>query len=320
MPVKSLTANAFAKQFTKQHSVIDTNNLSTELKTKLQSLNVSEADLKKLAGADGQIKGSEFKKLFALVDGFDDKPGDKKVQLKDGSGQATPAAEFNQALLDEVKANRSQAQYVKPGTKSASTQTPLTVDANALTVDAKDRKPDVDLGVKGQSQYDYADKHGLDGDTACFATAVAQCESYNKKTFGKTTPKLNGPDQTIQVAYAEDKKGRLAVDPTQARIAREYIDKALDAGYPVLVGASYSDKNYNHDKMTDHFVTINRRGHDDQGRLFYEFKDPGDGGRTGRLYVDKDTGKLFKEGDKKGGYVANADYEVTQVRTYQGIE
>lgn len=318
MSVKTLSASGFAKQFT-GHSVIDTNHLSPELKQKLQDLKVSEADLKKLAGVDGQLKGSELKKLFELVDGFDGKK-DKKVQLTDDTGQPTSAAQLNQALLDEVKANRSQAQYAKPGTKAAPKQTALTVDANALTVDAKDRLPDVNLSVKGQSQFDYADKHGLDGDTACFPTAVSQCETYNKKTFGKAAPKLNGADQTIQIAYAEDKKGRLAIDPTQAKIAREYIDKALDAGYPVLIGASYADKNYNHDKMTDHFVSIDRRGYDDKGRLFYEYKDPGDGGRTGRLYVDKDTGKLFKEGDHKTGYVGSADYEITQVRTYQGLE
>jgi hypothetical protein len=37
---------------------------------------------------------------------------------------------------------------------------------------------------------------------------------------------------------------------------------------------------------------------------------------VGRLYVDEDTGKLFKQGDHKGPYVHNADFEVTQVRTY----
>ncbi len=59
---------------------------------------------------------------------------------------------------------------------------------------------------------------------------------------------------------------------------------------------------------------------DEKGRLYYEYKDPGDGGRTGRLYVDKDTGKLFKEGDKKTGFVGSADYEFTQVRTYKGLD
>ncbi len=137
---------------------------------------------------------------------------------------------------------------------------------------------------------------------------------------GKSAPKLNGPDQAIQIAHAEDEEGRLAVDPTQAQIGRAYIDKVLDQGHPALVGVSYSDEAYNRDKMTDHFVTIYRRGYDESGRLFYEFKDPGAGGRTGRLYVDQATGKLFEEGDLKAGYVENSDYEVTQVRTYKGIE
>jgi hypothetical protein len=79
---------------------------------------------------------------------------------------------------------------------------------------------------------------------------------------------------------------------------------------------SYSDQAYNIDKLTDHFVTIDKRGYDSQNRLYYEYKDPGHGGRVGRLYVDEDTGKLFKQGDHKGPYVHNADFEVTQVRTY----
>jgi hypothetical protein len=68
--------------------------------------------------------------------------------------------------------------------------------------------------------------------------------------------------------------------------------------------------------MTDHFITVDKRGYDDQNRLYYEYKDPGNGGRVGRLHVDELTGKLFKQGDGKTDYVHSADYQVTQVRTY----
>ncbi len=320
MSVKSLSSSAFAKQFSNS-SVIDTNNLSPALSAKLKEVGLSAADLQKVAGPDGQIKGAEFKKLFGLVDGFDANSKDKKIHLTDDKAtEPNVAAELNQALLDEVKTNRSIAQYAKPGTRPAPKQTPLTVDKNALVVDKKDAKPEVDLNVKGMSQYDYADDMGLKGDKACFATAEAQCNKFNAKEYGTKAPKLNGADQSIQMAYAEDSKGRVAVDPNQAKLGLAYIDKALDAGYPALVGASYKDASYNHDKMTDHFVTINKRGTDEKGRLYYEYKDPGDGGRTGRLYVDKDSGKLFKEGDKKTGYVGSADYEFTQVRTYKGLD
>jgi hypothetical protein len=318
MSVKPLTQNTFAKQFEK-HAVIDTNHVSPALAAKLKETGLSLAELEKVAGPDGQIKGAEFKKLFSLVDGFDENSKDKKITLvKPDSKELTTSGMLNQALLDEVASNRSQARYSQPGTKAAEAQVPLTV-ADAQVVPHDVRLKEVDLKVKGQSQYDYAEAAGLDGDKACFATAVSQAEKFNTKTFGAKAPKLNGPDQVIQMAYREDDQGRVQVDDTQAKLGLSYINKALDAGYPAVVGASYADKNYNHDKLTDHFVTINKRGYDEAGRLFYEYKDPGDGGRTGKLYVHEETGKLFKEGDKKDAYVGSADYEITQVRTYQGL-
>lgn len=317
MTLKPLTSKSFAAQFT-GHAVIDTNHLSPTLTKTLGDAGVSIDALKKLAGPDGQIKGAEFKALFALVDGFDGKE-DARLALVDGSKALTLGGQLNQALLDEVKSNRGVAQYGKPGTASAPPQ-PRLLEANALVVDVKDRKAPVALPVKGLNQFTFAQEQGIDGHTACFPTAVAQAERYNTTAFGRKAPQLNGPDGAIQIAFAEDAEGRLATDPTQARLGREYIDKALDAGFPVVVGASYEDDSYNHDRLTEHFVTIHKRGYDDAGRLFYDFRDPGAQGKTGRLYVDATTGKLFKQGDLKGGYVENLDYEITQVRTYKGLE
>jgi hypothetical protein len=79
---------------------------------------------------------------------------------------------------------------------------------------------------------------------------------------------------------------------------------------------SYFHENY--DRMTDHFVTIFARGYDKQGRLYYDFKDPGNNGKEGRLYVDKDTGKFFKEAtsNRNSGYTADQYWEMTHVMTY----
>lgn len=317
----SITRSQFTQQFStaKKHGVIDMNNLSPELSKALAGAGVSEAELRKLAGPDGQIKGAEFNKLFKVLDGFDTKPGNDRLDL--GTQAApSPAGALNDAFKSEVARNLAFAQYAQPGTKPAPEQSRLTVAANALVVPEKDRKPPVDLNMKGIDQYAYAKKHKLDGDTACFPTAKAQADQYNAGQFGKKAPAFNPPDQVIQMAYAEDSQGRVTVDSKQAALGRDYIDKCLDAGYPALVGLSYEDNRYNHDKLTDHFVTIDKRGYDDAGRLYYEFKDPGAGGRTGRLYADATTGKLFKEGDQKTRYVASSDYEVSQVRTYQGLD
>jgi hypothetical protein len=75
--------------------------------------------------------------------------------------------------------------------------------------------------------------------------------------------------------------------------------------------------------LTEHFVTIFGRGYDAAGRQFYEFKDPGLRGSTQRFFVDARTEVLFRPAEKQVGArrtVANMDYELTQVRTYKGIE
>ncbi len=316
-----LTLEKFVAQFStpKMYGVIDFNHLSPELTTALEGAGVSLGELRKHAGTDGQMKGTEFEKLFRFLIRFNPKPIGFKLDLGTAEEPST-AGVLNEEFKQEVARNLPLPQYTKPGTKPAALQPQLTIATNALVVPAEDRKPKVSMSVTGLDQFKYAEEEGLDGNTACFRAAQAQTNRYNTNTHGAKAPALNGWDQAIQMAYAEDENGRLAVNATQAELGREYIDKCLDAGYPVLVGASYADYSYNHDKMTDHFVTIYLRDYDSAGQLFYGFKDPGDGGRNGRFYVDKDTGKLFKEGDQKTTYVRSADYEVSHVRTYKGLE
>lgn len=318
-------AGSDAAQFAKLaagHGVLDVNHLGAAV-TKALGGAVTRAELAAIAGSDGQIKGTkEFAALHALLDKADgraDGIASGKLKRADGTVGDSASAALLQAVQDDVAANRKQPQYAQPGTVGAVTQARLTLDENAMTVPAKDQKP-VDLKMKGVDQFSLYPGDRNKGGKACFEAAVKACTDYNTRLHGKDAPQLNGSDAAIQVAYAEDTSGRVAIDPTQGRIAREYIDKVLDAGHPAVAGVSYSDESYNADKMTDHFVTIDKRGYDGEGRLYYEFKDPGAGGRVGRLYVDADTGKLFKQGDHRGPYVQNADYELTQVRTYKGID
>ena len=315
-----LGAAAFGRLADK-HGVLDVNHLGAAV-TKALGGGVSLADLKSIAGADGQIKGAkEFAALHALLDRADgraDGIASGKALRADGSVADTSSAAVLRAIQDDVAANRKLPQYAQPGTAAASTQARLTVDKNAMKVDAKDQKP-VDLRMKGVDQFSLYPGDADKGGKACFEAAVKACTDHNTKQHGKAAPQLGGPDTAIQIAYAEDGDGRVAIDRTQSQLGRAYIDKALDAGYPAVVGISYADNAYNGDRMTDHFITVDKRGYDDQNRLYYEFKDPGAGGKAGRLYVDDASGKLFKEGDQRGPYVKNADYEVTQVRTYQGV-
>ena len=316
----SLNSKQFLAQFSKS-SVIDVNHLSKELKSALDANKLSEKSLQAIAGADGQIKGDEFKKLFTVLDGFEAKAGDKKLTLRDDAGQ-TSSGSLNDAIKAEVARNALEARYSQPGSAPAPLQ-PRKTDVDALTV-TQARKP-ISLAVTGKSQFTWGKENGFTREESghkCFDAALWQTTEFAARAFPKKTPVLNGPDQAIQVAYREDENGRLEVDPTQAQLARGYIDRALEKGLPVMVGVSYEDSNYNNDRMTDHFVTISGRGTDALGREFYSFKDPGAGGREGKFLVDKETGKLFRQGPRgdAASYVEDSDYEVTQVRTWKGIE
>jgi hypothetical protein len=311
----------FIKEFNKDHGVIDLNNMSSDLQDALKKAGVKEDELKSVAGPDGQIKGlTEFGKLYDLVDRFEGpKPDDsfqKFVDPKATTPVPTASKELYDAMNQEITKNRTEARYAQPGTKKIPKQPELTAAKNGLVVPEKDRKTQVRLGVVGKNQFDFEN-----GNEACFKAAAHQCSKFNEKEHGKNAPTLNdNANQAIQVAYAEDKNGRVQVDKDQMKLGHAYIDNALDHNYPVNVGVS-DDNNFhdNYDKITDHFITIFARGYDDKGRLYYDFKDPGNGGKEGRLYVDKDTGKFFKEPGKNpnSGYVADRPWEMTHVMTYK---
>jgi hypothetical protein len=157
--------------------------------------------------------------------------------------------------------------------------------------------------------------HGYDpGKTSCFLAAMAMVAEKGAK--------VTGPDQRIQLATAEDEKGRLTIDPAKAAQARSYIDQQLDEGWPVVVGVSHKDAHYNVDALTDHFVVITGRGVDEQGRTYYAFHDPsasrGDKGSDtnpkNRLCVDEATGRMYRPGKDAAGLVVDRRLEVAMVR------
>ncbi|HEY7160592.1 MAG TPA: hypothetical protein VH815_05000 [Acidobacteriota bacterium] len=327
--MSTITKKTFVNELNKNHGVVDTNNMSDGLKKALSNRGITDAELKKVAGADGQIKGKdEFKKLFKAVDQFDKRtPNSFQADHLTNKGTCreqyskTLSGEVYDKLKKEVANNRLEARYQQPGVRPAEEQAKLTIKNNALTVPESDRKRNVELKMKGVNQFTLHPNDDKKAENACFEAAKKQATDFNHARLGNHAPKLNGSSDAIQVAYQEDFHGRVKADPGQAKIAREYIDKCLDKKLPVVVGASTEDNNINNDKLTDHFVTIYGRGYDKDGKLFYKFKDPGNRGKEGKLYVDQDTGKLFKQGTHGDDWrkVRQADYQITQVRTYKGI-
>jgi len=303
---------------TSKHPVIDTRTASPALSAALGKAGIAQADFQAAAGADGRFtSAADYNRLHALLDradgATDGKATGKTRDATTGALSDTAVGGLQTALASEATQNAALPENARPGTKSAPPQPALTVAADAATVATADQKP-VRVNVPYINQFSLHPGDPEKGGKACFEAATQQ--TNQSLAASKIPAKMSS--EPIQVAYAEDARGRTATDPAQAAAARAYVDTQLDKGRPVLAGVSYADNAYNPDQMTDHFITISGRGYDADGKVFYSYKDPGAGGAyaEGKLYVDQATGKMFKEGDKKGGYVQNADYEVTQVRTY----
>ncbi|MFO0727306.1 MAG: hypothetical protein U1E65_26235 [Myxococcota bacterium] len=330
----TITKQQFVATMTAENGTIDLDSPSLELLMAMKDAGavddsgVALGKLQEIAGADGRIHGAaEMGKLYGYVDSFDASPegpnpargfDPSPTPGLDGKPEFTGSAALYSGLMDEVSRNRSRAWLAKPGSSLAPPQPRLTVEGSAEVVAPEAQKKPIALNVPGINQFKYGADHGIDGATACFPTAVAQAEEYNRSKLGARAPRLEGADEAIRVAYAEDEDGRTAVDSGQSARAHQYIDKCLEKGLPAVVGVSYAHEDHN-EKITDHFLTIDGRGYDEAGRAYYAYKDPGDGGRAGKLYLDKNDEQLFKEGSLESGYVRDLDYQVTQVRTYASV-
>ncbi len=310
-----------AQTLYQRRGTVDVEALGSSLRKALSIAGISHADLLDVAGPNGLIRGrDEFLAFVRLLGSIDKNQSSETILLRNSDGTPTAVGHMIEAVQEDVRENRHLLRYQRPGQTAAPRQENLTIGKNARLVPDAERQQEVNLAMRGINQFDLFDDP-TKAAKACFAAAVKQTVVYNQKTHGKHAARLHpmGED-VIQIGMAEDKNGRLQVDETRARLGRQYIDAYLDKGYPVLVGVSYADRSYNADRLTDHFVAIDGRNYDKKGRLYYTFKDPGDAGRSGRLYVDNATGKLFKQAEKsRKRFVRYLDYEVTQVRTYEGL-
>jgi hypothetical protein len=152
------------------------------------------------------------------------------------------------------------------------------------------------------------------GDSAC----CRACREMARAAGGNPGASISN---RFQVATGEDSKGRVTVDPGQARRANAYVDAELAAGRPVVVGVSHKGGDApNSDGITDHFVTITGKGVDENGRTYYTYHDPAtrhasvgsDQNPANRLYVGED-GRLVKQGQSASGYVVDRHFEVSMV-------
>ena len=236
---------------------------------------------------------------------------------KEQSGATTKPANTNTGVVPpsvngDSKPGRTQGTGNTQGSNTSKPTTEADRTDTQQVAGAKD-KPAVHVKVPYYSQFENG--HGYTAsDTACFKAATAMARDAKATVLG--------PDRRIQVGTSENGVGALKVDPKKAAEGRNYIDKQLEAGKPVVVGVSHKDASYNADGLTDHFVTITGRGVDDKGRTYYTFHDPGttnaskgkDTNPNNRFYVDDKTGNMYRPGKAANGYVTDRHYDVAMVR------
>jgi hypothetical protein len=219
-----------------------------------------------------------------------------------------PPANVPLATLDIFNRLSPKKMWIMPPLEVGPMNLKQLTIADAQIVPKEDRKTVVDLKVPSNPQ----------------AAHSQDCKKKSDESFAD----LMGwaPDSTheqrFEIAVAEDHNGRIVPDAEQLAAGREALDKKLDEGQPVVIGVSHSswDENPNPNKMTDHFVLVKGRNYDDAGRLYYSAMDPGATHLDRRFYVDKQSGKLFAEGNAAAD-AARAPmlrpFEITTIRIYE---
>ncbi len=151
------------------------------------------------------------------------------------------------------------------------------------------------------------------GSSACYRAVATMA-----RQVGVNIPP--GTGNRIQVATGQDPYGRVHTTPERTQAARNYIDGQLAEGRPVCVGVAHRRGGPNQDGMTGHFVLVNGKGVDEQGRTYYTFLDPatrdpskGNNPSRNRFYVDPGSGNLVKDGELARGYVVDRHYEMSMV-------
>lgn len=141
------------------------------------------------------------------------------------------------------------------------------------------------------------DAMNIPGGASCFATSEAMMNQGGVHAVGP-----GHAEEMLTIENEEYEKGKvtgLTTKPDAMAKAKEYIDWSTSNGKPVFVGVTYTNRNGNSDKITDHWVVIDKKVGD--GR--FSFHDPGRGS-TSAAASDKnvfewDGTKLQNTGDKK---------------------
>jgi hypothetical protein len=109
--MSTIKSSEFGRELGRDGGAINVNDLSPEMDQALTDAGLTPADLRRVAGSDGQISGAmEWAKLFKVVDGFDS-DGDRSTFLEqDAAGVETKAGALYDELKNEAERHRLAAQ------------------------------------------------------------------------------------------------------------------------------------------------------------------------------------------------------------------
>jgi RHS repeat-associated protein len=151
----------------------------------------------------------------------------------------------------------------------------------------------------------------------CFDLAKRQLNvvGYTTKAGYYGTDETTGKSTTYQV-YTEQK----GVNKSETVKAIEYLNKALEAGMPVLAGVDNATGDPgNHDKTTDHYIVIVGKGNDEKGN-YYSFYDNATANivtgtnSENKLYYDSETGKITGRSQTNYAQEGERNYTITHIR------
>jgi hypothetical protein len=267
----------------------------------LEACGLRRDRLLRLAGADQGIHSQqELSDLFTLLNQLDRDANPRQLELTLGTKETSAGRALT--LLEAVLVQRER--NFSPD------------DLSRALLAGEGDGDSVGLLVPAREQL---------GQKDCLVTAKAMIHSFIPVGMTRRGPRLDELLTTSvdahYMAKDENRDGQISGYRTDFDAGRRYLDACLLAGRPAIVGVSHSDRDYNNDLFTDHFVVITGRSIDEAGRVFYTFNDPADGSSTGRFYVDDVSGMLFKlaRTDIPAGYTTARAYQVTQIRTYSDL-
>jgi hypothetical protein len=203
----SITRGEFVRELASQGGHLDVNDLDPDLKKDLDAAGIDAADLKRIAGADGQIRGAkEMKALFHALDGIENAGPttgfDIARRATDGTTRPTLAGEIYEQLKAEVEANRQAAS--SQGIVHLGMRQPSEREVRALEAVT----PDAAGGVHSIAAYASDGKVTYSGQTHDLGTDVGLASFREALVSGSHLVPADRADRLVQLLRGKDAQTR----------------------------------------------------------------------------------------------------------------